>query len=54
MEKNELFEIELVEDTSLEASRVPISVAPSIGGGDDDGGGGQSNSNSSNNAADMP
>ncbi len=49
MEENELFEIELVENTSLEAGRIAPSV--DIGGG---GGGGQSNSNSSNNAADMP
>lgn len=52
-----LFEIEMVQDTSLEAARVGISVPVTVGGGggDDGDGGGQSNSNcSSNNAADMP
>ncbi|MCG8455106.1 MAG: hypothetical protein MI919_02415 [Holophagales bacterium] len=45
----DLFEIELVQDTSLEAARVvPIPI-------NDDDGGGQSNSNcSTNNASDMP
>lgn len=47
MDNENLFEIEMVQDTSVEAARVlPL---PEIGGG------GQSNSNcSSNNAADMP
>ena len=48
MDQENLFEIEMVQDTSLEAARLlPI---PDISGG-----GGQSNSNcSSYNAADMP
>ena len=48
--QTDLFEIELVQDTSLDAARViPVPIV------DDPDGGGQSNSNcSSNNASDMP